>query len=188
MSPVLGIIASSTQQGRGVAVGSYDSLATITVPSGGLASVVFAGIPTGYQHLEISGIVRSTASVTDGNTNMRFNADSGSNYNGHYLFGNGSGTASGGGGAGTAIDTIRLTGASSTANMFGSGTISILNYSNSTRFKTTKTLGSNNQNGLGLIILFSGLWLNTSPITSITLTPSSGSFAEYTQFALYGVK
>jgi hypothetical protein len=54
MSPVLGIIASSNQQGRGGGlVGSYDALAAITVPSGGLSSISFAGIPTGYRQLQL---------------------------------------------------------------------------------------------------------------------------------------
>ena len=39
--------------------GAYDSLATVTVPSGGVASVTFAGIPSGYQHLHIGGGART---------------------------------------------------------------------------------------------------------------------------------
>jgi hypothetical protein len=34
--------------------GNYDALGTVTVPSGGLSSVTFAGIPqTGYSHLQV---------------------------------------------------------------------------------------------------------------------------------------
>jgi hypothetical protein len=40
----------------------------------------------------------------------------------------------------------------------------------------------------GFIGLISGLWMNTSAITSINIFPNSGDFNQYTQFALYGVK
>ena len=56
MSPNLGIIATSISGHLFTfsLVGNYDALATVTVPSGGLSSITFAGIPTtGYSHLQI---------------------------------------------------------------------------------------------------------------------------------------
>jgi hypothetical protein len=43
-------------------------------------------------------------------------------------------------------------------------------------------------NGSGYVSLGSGLWMNTAAVTSIKLSPYSGTFVQYTQFALYGIK
>jgi phosphate/sulfate permease len=44
-------------------------------------------------------------------------------------------------------------------------------------------------NGSGAIYLASGLWLNTSAINSLTfIIQGGGNFAQYSSFALYGVK
>jgi molecular chaperone HtpG len=48
MTPILGIIASSFRSAAGPD-GAYDALATVTVPSGGLASITFAAIPNTYK-------------------------------------------------------------------------------------------------------------------------------------------
>jgi hypothetical protein len=49
---ILGIIASS----RLAAVGDFESIATVSVGSGGAADVEFTSIPATYTHLQIRGI------------------------------------------------------------------------------------------------------------------------------------
>jgi hypothetical protein len=194
MSPVLGIIASSTQQGRGVAVGSYDSLATITVPSGGLASLTFAGIPTGYQHLQIRAIARNTVAST-GAEGVAFviNGDTSASYAYQSLqtinvvnSGNPFTNA-------FASQTSVITGVSveggELANAFSANIIDVLDYRNVTKNKTFRTLyGMNTNGGTDVLGLRSGVWLKTDAITSLTLTNTNGSFAQHSFFALYGVK
>jgi hypothetical protein len=46
---ILGIIASSKLS----AVGDYESIATVTVGSGGAANVEFTSIPATYTHLQL---------------------------------------------------------------------------------------------------------------------------------------
>ena len=67
-------------------------MATYTVGSGGLSEVTFSGLPTGgqYQHLQIRYISRCTTGGNSGNGKMRMNADTGSNYSCHLLWGDGS--------------------------------------------------------------------------------------------------
>jgi hypothetical protein len=49
-------------------------------------------------------------------------------------------------------------------------------------------IGAFDNNGSGSLKMMSGLWVNTSAITSITLTHSASNFTTASQFALYGVK
>lgn len=186
MTPVLGIIASSNQQGRGGAVGSYDALASAVVPSGGLATITFAGIPIGYRHLELRWIGKDNRSATSDGVNMVFNGDTTSgNYYGHRLYGDGSGAVSQNFGG---FSTGWINGSSS-GSIFGASICSIVDYASTSKFKTVKILGGNDINGAGEVGMYSMLWRNTNAITSITLSPSNGSaFNQFSQFALYGVK
>lgn len=191
MSPVLGIIASSTQQGRGGGpVGAYDSLASFTVPSGGISSITFSGIPQTYTHLQVRTIARSTRTGSTGYDQalVRFNGDSGTNYSSHYLEANGSSVIAGGSASISSIwGAVNMPWAGYTANVFGGGVMDILDY-RSSKYKTAKTLSGFDANGSGFYTLWSGTWLNTSAITSLTLVAQSNLFTEYSTFALYGVK
>ena len=51
-----------------------------------------------------------------------------------------------------------------------------------------RSLGGYDANGSGNVGLFSGVWMNTAAITSISLLSDSGNQEQYTQFALYGIK
>lgn len=84
--------------------------------------------------------------------------------------------------------TQRITGANAGANMFGGVIIDIADYKNTNKFKTLTTLGGNNRNGSGLFYLTTGYWADTSAIDTITITPGSGNFVQYSHFALYGMK
>ena len=73
------------------------------------------------------------------------------------------------------------------ANIFGTGIIDILDYADTSKYKTVRTLFGYDANGSGYIAFSSNLWQSTSAITSITMTPVNG-IAEYSSFALYGIK
>jgi hypothetical protein len=183
--PILGIIASAISGNLWQPDGAYDSLATVTVPSGGLASITFAGIPNTYKHLQVRGIARSTAggsSVTSVfcSINSSTNAD-----RNHYLYGNGSTTS---GGAQVANLIGFAPGTSQTASTFGATILDILDYSSTTKNKTFRSLAGDDVNGGGDIMLNSLLFATTTAISTLTLSLSAGNFAEYSQFSLYGVK
>lgn len=185
--PILGIIASSYRSAAGP-VGAYDSLATVTL-SATTASVTFAGIPSGYKHLEIRALMR-TDRVNNGDAvYVRFNGDSGSNYSGHRLEGDGSSAAAYAGANETSITLNRITAASDSSNIFGASVISVLDYASTVKNKTLRALVGFDANGSGVIGLDSGTWYNTSAITSLSILPLNASgFVQYSSFALYGVK
>ena len=180
MSPILGIFAS---QGR-VAANSYESIQTITVPSG-QASITFTSIPSTYKHLQIR--VVGLFSVADRGTIMQFNSDTAANYSWHRLIGNGT-AASSDGASGQNYGLTAPNGAPSTTNNPSPGVIDILDYADTNKFKTVRSLGGSDANGNGSIIFQSSLWRSTSAITSIKIEASSGNYNQYSHFALYGIK
>lgn len=191
--PILGIWASqiSGHLYNGP-YGAYDSLATITVPSGGVASITFSGIPTGYKHLQIRGIAKGNRTTYVDDLGMRVNADTGSSYSWHRLYGFGVG--SGGtdtGATQTYMNVAQMAGGTVNNSLgFGAIVIDILDYTSTTKNKTVRSLSGYDDNGQGAIEFASGAWYNSSTaISSITLLPLIGTnIAQYSQFALYGVK
>ena len=170
--------------------GAYDSLATVTL-STNTASISFAGIPSGYKHLQIRAITRTTRADTNDFMTVRFNGDSSAIYAYHSLYGNGS--SAGGGDTGTSTGTPWsgvTAGANAGSNMFGAAIWDVLDYQNTSKYKTLRLLSGTDQNATtGRIYFQSNLWQSTSAINSITITPTYGTnFVAYSQFALYGVK
>jgi hypothetical protein len=185
---LLNTILGSFSTGVAASTSSYESIATVTVGSGGASNVEFTSIPATYTHLQIRGIARTDRSATGDWLEIQLNSDTASNYNDHYLAGNGA-SASAGYQATTYMEINRFPAASSTASIFGVAVTDILDYANTNKYKTIRTLSGNDQNGSGEIHLASGLWRNTSAITSVKILPGAGSnLVQYTQFALYGIK
>lgn len=175
---------------------SYESIATVTVGSGGSANVTFSSIPSTYKHLQVRCIARSALGSSEiDSLAIRFNSDTGNNYAYHSLTGDGaSATASG-----AASQPAGIVGAepgnSHTSGIFGAYVIDILDYANTNKYKTMRALGGVDTNNTGTekgqIRLQSTLWLNTSAISTVSFA-SGGSFnrnlVEYSHFALYGIK
>ena len=173
-------------------VGNYDALATVTVPSGGVSSITFAGIPqTGYSHLQVRILGRSDGATGNSWAYYTFNNDGGTNYSSHYLQGDGS-TASAnaqvGSGSNTEIRANDFPRADATTGIFGAAIVDIFDAFSTTKNKTVRALGGNDRNGSGRISLYSGAWYSTAAINSIKVTPQTNNWVQYTQIALYGVK
>lgn len=186
MAPILGILASANYPR---VTNSYYSIATTTVGSGGATTITFSSIPSTYTHLQIRNIAREKPSGDSLYDSLyaTFNSDTGSNYSQHFLRGNGSAAQAGGSASQTSTTLGGIEQGGNTANTFGAGVIDILDYANTSKYKTVRSLFGYDANGSGYIVLASGLWQSTSAITSITLTPING-FAQYSSFALYGIK
>jgi hypothetical protein len=180
LSPILGIWAS---QNYPRVTNSYESIATVTVGAGGQSSISFSSIPSTYKHLQIR-FIANNASNSD--VKAQFNGDAASNYARHYLYGDGA-TAAAGANAGDSAMSFGYV-PNATANIFGAGVIDILDYANTNKYKTTRSLAGNDKNGSGLMVLYSSLWQSTSAITSVSMFPGAGNFNQYSSFALYGCK
>lgn len=169
--------------------GSYDAIATATVGAGGQTTISFTSIPGTYKHLQLRGIALSASAGAVVYAN--YNSDSGANYARHRLVGAGGNPPNAFGASGQTTFSIfgDLTGTAATPSPAGI-VMDVLDYSNTNKYKTTRILCGADRNGSGEIELISSLWNNTAAITRIDLTigGSVSTFAQYTQFDLYGIK
>lgn len=196
MSPILGIYASQISGHLWAPSGAYDSIATVTVGAGGTANIEFTSIPSTYTHLQIrfnAQTNRGTYGVDE--FRLQVNSDTGNNYARHRLAGTGSSVEAN---ATTSTSYINSQGSIGTttagAAFFGGGVIDILDYANTSKYKTFRTLNGADINGTiagfgGSIGFASGLWQNTNAITSIKMYPDAGTlWTQYSSFALYGIR
>lgn len=184
----LGFWAAS---GAGGAPTSADyELISTTVLGSAAASVTFSGLGTSaaaYKHLQIRATVRSTNASSGDTIVLRLNADTGTNYSSHLLYGTGSAVGSFGESSATYIRALWSSGSSSSSNVFGAGVVDILDFSNTSKNKTVRGLTGNY--GESQIRLTSGAWLSTSAATSITIFSANGANLDTgSRFSLYGLK
>ena len=179
---MLNNIASILGVGGGVAT-DYESIATAS-GTGSSGVITFSSIPSTYSHLQIRFIGKSSSSETQ--LDLTFNGSS-SNYSYHNLYGNGTSAAAEGSGSMTKIPSASIA-ASSATSVFTAGVVDILDYSNTSKAKTVRTLAGLDTNGAGKMFLNSGGWFDTSAISSITLTCRDFNWNANSSFALYGIK
>ena len=200
--PLITTLANASARGYGGlraaagAANSYESIATVTVGSGGSSTITFSSIPSTYKHLQVRGISRSNRSASFANVaNFQFNSDTTkANYWSYHALGADGSTVS----AFSAAEqnTAGVWGALSLsnnglANTFAVFVTDILDYQNTNKYKVTRCLQGldDNGGGWGDIKIVSGLWKSTSAISSITIVDNTtNNFMQYSSFALYGIK
>ena len=168
--------------------GSYEAIGTAS-GTGSSGTITFSSIPGTYKHLQIRYIGRSSITGVAGTTlRMRINGYT-STYPLHRLYGNGtSATAYASTTEVYLQDVMSAATNSATASVFGAGIIDILDYANTNKNKTVRSLSGIDNNGSGDIIFGSGLYQQTTAITSITLEANGGNWLVNSQFDLYGIK
>ena len=170
--------------GNGVVAGDYQSISTVTVGAGGSSSITFNSIPSTFQHLQIRALTKVGTAT---NVRFKFNTDAGATtYSYHYLYGDGA-TPTAGNGPGSGSFGPGYIGYMSSNAQFGAFAMDILDYKDTNKYKTARSLLGVDANGSGNIILSSSVWQNTAAITSIEVY-AGYNFAEYSSFALYGIK
>ena len=158
---------------------SFESIATVTVGSGGQSSVQFTSIPSTYKHLQIR--IATLGSTAD-DIAMKVNSTVGLKT--HWLRGNQS-TATG-----------LVNNPWSTYGLYVSENgvsttnptpliIDLLDYTSTNKNKVIKILGGRDDNGSGRVWLAGALFDDLTAVSSITFT---SSFGQYSSIALYGIK
>jgi hypothetical protein len=156
---------------------------TVTVGSGGAASIDFTSIPSTYTDLQL---VYSARCVSGGPAGILLTLNgSTSSFTARYLRGDGSSASS--------STFNRYVGAANgsgdTASSFSSNAVYIPNYAGSTNKSYSVDSVTENNGTTAYQTMIAGLWSNTSAITSLSLTvDASLTFAQYSTASLYGIK
>lgn len=178
---LLGILNSQVEAAGG---GSFDLLET-TVLGSSASSISFSSIDQSYKHLQLR---MTTRNDPYSNLLLRLNSDSGGNYAYHDLSGNGSSVSSSAGTGGqTSIVLTTTATTSQTSNVFSGVICDILDYTNTSKNTTVRTLGGVADSGYNHIQLRSGVWLNTSAVTALSVG-HNGNLVAGTRISLYGIK
>lgn len=160
---------------------NYKLINSVTVGSGGSANITFNSIPQTYTDLEI--LVSGRTTGAGNGINITFNGDT-SGYTNTALQGNGSSTS-------YYSNYNRNAGmfgySGDTTDSFGSTRIYITNYTNSINKSYLVDGVSENNGTTSYMNIISGLWSNTSAITSISLSPMDGALIQYSTAQLYGI-
>lgn len=178
---------------------TYKLIETITVGSGGAASIEFGSIPQTYTDLKVVLSLRSAgtrfATIYYEPMGYRFNSAT-TGYTGtRELYGNGSTVVSGaettltiGGGTWGRLTAYGMTNAGDTASVFTSCEMYIPNYTASTNKSFSfDYVQENNATGASQE-MNAVLWSNTSAITTIAFALFSENFVQYSSASLYGIK
>jgi hypothetical protein len=158
---------------------TFELIASVTVGSGGAASMDFTSIPSTYTDLCFVSSLR--ASDNSDYCSIRFN-NSSSSFSSRQIYNTGSTTRANN-------DLTAATVPSTyTANTFSSNLIYIPNYAGSSNKSWSRDSVFENNAAAAVQTLEAGLWANTAAINQVTLVHPTANFAQYSTAYLYGVK
>jgi hypothetical protein len=154
------------------------AIQTVTVGSGGAASIDFTSIPQTYTDLIFKGSVMNSQGIANTIT-VAFN-NSTANFSGRWLEGNGSSVVSG-------TTTNWIASSNDVTSTPSNWEVYIPNYtsSNNKSYSTDSVVEANAT--LAYATLIAGLWSNTSAINRVTFTQTGSNFRQNSQVTLYGV-
>ena len=169
---------------------NYIPITTITVGSGGVASVTFLSIPATYTDLVIKASVRTNNNAVFDNPQVRFNGDSGNNYSRLFVASEGAVINNFTATANNAyFPSYSFNAANATANTFSNAEFYISNYASANKKSISVDAVSENNATTGYDGLHAGSWSGTAAINSINIAPSSGTLLlQYSTFTLYGIR
>lgn len=178
--PIIPLAGTSAAKGALVPIASNKILVNTQI-------ITFANIPQIYQDLMLVISGASTFAAVSGGFAMQFNGDTGTNYSHTWLQGNGSTVTSGRANNQTITSEGGVPGTAVAPTIFGPVITHILNYRNTTTFKTVISQAGNEYNQAGTSRISVNLWRNTAAITSMNCYTSADWTAGST-FMLYGIR
>lgn len=185
---MLNNLTALLDSGAAPAVGDYESIQTVTLGST-QATVVFSSIPSTYKHLQIRCMARSTFASTTADMYISDTTPSSTTTIGYTHILRGNGTAAAAQNYSGIIEVAResLSGSTAGASIFNAVIIDLLDYTDTNKRSTYRALSGVDLNGSGTVAFQSGSQAKTLATSQLTLS-CDGSFAQYSSFALYGVK
>jgi hypothetical protein len=163
-------------------------IATYTVSGTSTTTFTFSNIPQTFTHLELRVNGKSARTdLTNDSLYFRLNGDSGNNYTLHGFEGSGSAIS-----VASVINVGVFIGYASgnavtQTNMFSPNLLTFVDYTNTNKNKVVRTICGQDFNGSGNATEFTGMWINTAAITSISVIANIGSFISGMRADLYGI-
>lgn len=154
------------------------------------ASVDITGIPATFAHLKLVIYARSDVAATFTNLYLRFNGDTGANYDYQTLSANATSVAAAEGVAQTVMQLGYMPANTAVANSFGACEAVIPHYAGATNHKAvTASTHVRHTNASGGIRLdtSAGDWRAATAINQITVLGPSGNLKAGTRVTLYGM-
>lgn len=164
--------------------GTYTLIASNTLGSA-TNTVTLSSIPATYTDLILVYSGRGSGAGSNAGVGLRFNSDTGSNYSRTYLDGDGSTASSGRNTSMSSIYCGNVPDGGVAAGTFDGGIIHIMDYANTTTYKT-QIIRSGPVNLRTDAIV--SLWRSTSAINSITFVNLDNNFVAGSTFKLYGIE
>jgi len=149
------------------------------------SSVTFSSIPATYEHLQLRTTGRA-ASTSRSGQEIRFNGDTGSNYNWQRMQSYGSSTAAGIWTGSNYLHGPYGTGNDADSAEYAGNVVDILDYANTN--KNTSMQYFSGVFGTPDIFFGGGVWDSTVAVNTILLYSASYTFVRGTSFTLYGIK
>ncbi len=172
---------------------TYEPIQTTTLSSA-TASYTFNSIPSTYTDLVVIFSGQQNSVFSGRNLYIRFNGDSGTNYGSVQILATGDGSAYSGTDSNQTACYGPLINSTGTTSGPSVAVMNILNYTNSSTFKTMVNYGG------GASVYSSGTnvgvyvgnnvstWRNTAAITSVTILSSNNDMTSGSTLTLYGIK
>ena len=161
-------------------------VSTVTVGSGGAASIEFTNIPqTGKDLLVVFSLRDDNASFAFDSLNSRINGDTGSNYSYRNLEGTGS---SAGSSSETSVAQLRIGSineGTSTSNTFNNGNLYLSNYTSSANKSISADVVAENNATSARQRISAGIWAQTNAITSVSVYSNGGNLIQHSTASLY---
>ena len=169
---------------------SYESIASAT-GTGSSNTIIFSSIPSTYASLQIRINGKSTYNQNSSAAIIvRANGSSATDYSYHFVQGYGTGVQAGGYASQTEMWLgAALNDGAGVSSMMGVTIIDVHDYASTTKNKTFRSFSGEDRNTTSsAVYLFSGAWLSTSAITSLSVIVNDGSWNTSSTVSLYGIK
>jgi hypothetical protein len=160
--------------------GTYTLIASNTLSSNA-GSITFSSIPGTYTDLILVSNIIGNATQEN---YFRLNSDTGSNYSSTLLAGNGT-SATSVRFSNQDVAYISRLATSVVTNPNYNSILSFMDYANTTTYKTAIARANNAGAATEAVV---SLWRSTSAVNSITILPSTSSYASGSTFKLYGIE
>lgn len=172
-------VGASSMHGAVVPLAYLSNLAAVSA---------FTNIPSGYQDLMVVINARGSRSLTSDDCLIRFNNDGSGINSWTFLQGDGSSATSARNTSGNNFIVVgSMPASNATSGIFGSIICHILNYANTSTYKTILSRSACDLNGSGYSQETIGLYRSTSAINRIDVTQYVG-YTSGSTATLYGVR